>query len=632
MSASTSTFTAGIEITINGVTIRRVNYLRINQRFESHHDFEISVSPEMLAGQTNKLFNMADTFVGQRATIKLTQGRAGATAQNQVFMGGVTSVKLLKGQSQTDTYLISGLSPTMFLSAGRKTCSFENKTLSDIVTICCGTSGVSKSPAHTAPIPYVTQYEEDKFHFLQRLAERYGEWFYYDGETIIFGKNARTAKPAIQLVNGSNLFDMEYGLRVVPLRFKTSYFSYEEFQRFSADSNDQQVSGLHSFSQMAMGHANEIFIDDTLNTVEFQDFVSEAELGKSVKLKKSEQTNKLAVLNGRTPEMELKIGNLIHVKELVNNPGPDEIDYGTFVVSRVGHSIDSFGVYQAVFEAIPQDVNYPPADYRIVAPKAQPQLAVVRDTADPLELGRVRVQFWWQGPAAEEEGKTPWIRVSSAMTGASKSYFIPEVNDTVMVDFEYGNPDLPYVAGSLYAKDDGPRKPGSELFRSDNHIKGIITRGGNHIIIDDEDGKEKISIFNKENKNKIELSLDGGPHMNIHSDGTINMSATNINIKASEELKMEGKNLVGIDSDSMILVKSKDNTEIRSTSITYLHSDDKCLIHGSRVGIVADSEIKVECVSIEVAAEATAAIKANAQLSLEGSGMAELKGGMVMIN
>lgn len=632
MPPPTSTFTSSLEITVNGVTIRRVNYLRINQRFESHHSFEISVSPSMLSSQGESLRSMADTMVGERISINLSQSREGHPTQNNLFVGVVMAVRLIKGQSQTSGYLITGSGLTSFLSVGPNTRSFTEKTLSDIVIIPNGWGMVS--PAFTAPIPYVTQYEEDRFHFYQRLADRYGEWFYYNGEKIIFGKSARPSAPTIRLSHSHNLFDMEYGLRITPVNWKASYFNYEAFNRFDAESSAEQVSGLSSLAQMMLDKSSQTFTDDSLNEINYTAFDTESDLKNAVKVEKSERANRLAIMSGRTPEMELKIGNLVAVVEPIYENGAVSRteDYGTFVVTALNHYIDSSSTYQAHFEGIPQDTDMPPVNYFVNARRATPQLGIVHDTADPLELGRVKVQLWWQGIRAVSEEITPWIRVSNAMTGRSKSYFIPEVDDTVMIDFEYGNPDLPYVAGSLYANDSGHRKPGAELFRADNHIKGIITRGGNHIIIDDTDGKEKIQIFNKENKNKIELSLDGSPHIDVHSNGTINMTAEYINIKASKELIMEGNDLVGIGSDKLIDVYSKDIVEVASINKTDLHSDSEITVNGMKVEVKADTDVKIEGLNIEAEAQVNAKVKANVQLSLEASAMTELKGGIVMIN
>lgn len=629
--ALTNTFTASTEITINGETIRRVNHVRIGQRFESHHDFEISVSPDMLSNRAIKLKELADKFVGKTAAITLRQGRLGATEQTQIFSGIVTSVRLVKGQSQSSVYLISGLSPTIQLAAGVTTRSFTEKTLADIVGQVLNPFSFpsSLSPANSTPIPYITQYEEDNFHFLQRLAEEFGEWMFYDGRSLIFGKSVRETSPTVALTHGSNLFDMEYSLRVTPLNFKAGDFNHETAEVLDADSKSEQVDGLSSFSKMTLDRSNEVFTDELIS-IDFTNNADLSSLKKAIKLKKSEQANKLAVFTGRSPEMEMKIGGLVTITEpvFIDGTRTDTIDYGTFVVTRLNHFVDARGVYQANFEAIPQETDFAPVDYRIVSPSTKPQLAVVKDTKDPLKLGRVKVKFRWQ-PKGDT---TPFIRVSSMMTSQSKSYFIPEEGDFVMVDFEHGNPDLPFVSGSTYINDDRS-SPGDELFKPDNHIKGIITRGGNHIIIDDTEGKEKIAIYNKEKKNKIELSLDG-THITIKSEGDINlqaggdikMKAKNIDIKAEDDFKLKaGKNANIITESNDILLSSGNAIIEEATGSFSMDAGTDLGARGVNLNIDASANLKMK-------GKATASLKSDAMVEVQGSATAILKGGMVMIN
>ena len=285
MPPPTNTFTSSLEIAVNGITIRRVNFLRINQRFETHHGFEISVSPAMLGQQAEDLRSLADTVVGKRISINLSQSRPGQQAQNNLFVGVVMAVRLIKGQSQTSGYLITGSSLSNFLSMAPSTRSFADKTLADIVSFPDGWG--TCSPVFTSPIPYVTQYEEDRFHFYQRLADRYGEWFYYNGEKLIFGKSARPAAATIELIQGGNLFDMEYGLRITPVKWKASYFNYEAFQRFDADSSSEQVSGLSSLAQLMLDRSNATFEDTSINDIGYNDFASAADLNNAIKVEKS---------------------------------------------------------------------------------------------------------------------------------------------------------------------------------------------------------------------------------------------------------------------------------------------------------------------------------------------------------
>lgn len=99
------------------------------------------------------------------------------------------------------------------------------------------------------------------------------------------------------------------------------------------------------------------------------------------------------------------------------------------------------------------EVAIPPALPDIVIRESQPQLAFVADNFDPEKLGRVRVKFAWQPIAdgnANKEDASPWIRVSLPFaTDGAGVKFRPEKGDEVMVSFEEGNVERPYVTGFL---------------------------------------------------------------------------------------------------------------------------------------------------------------------------------------
>ena len=66
---------------------------------------------------------------------------------------------------------------------------------------------------------------------------------------------------------------------------------------------------------------------------------------------------------------------------------------------------------------------------------------------DPAALGRVQVQI----DAIDSLDLSPWARIATPMTGVlSGTYFIPSVGDEVLVAFEHGDPNAPYIIGSLW--------------------------------------------------------------------------------------------------------------------------------------------------------------------------------------
>ena len=341
--SSTSTYTTKPIINIVSdtatTTLERssINYVQLSQPFESHHTFEVNYSSSLKLNDIAKFKQVADDMIGGRISIMFEHSRNNVVEQNLNFLGIVTSVKMSKGQSNSLSFLISGTSATSLLSVGRNTCSFTDMTLADIVNkVLSSNSKLDKkvAPVYTSPIPYVTQYEEDNFHFLQRLAENYGEWMFYNGEELIFGKPSRS-NPPVALAYGVNLFDMDYRLRTVPMNMKVQYYNYEESKLYIAPASAEAVSGLQIYDKMMYDKSEKLFTDELVE-LGFQDYKSESDLKRMVKLKKGERSNSLAVLSGSTPEMEIKVGGLIKVKEDIyavtdskqGSTRQDTIDYG----------------------------------------------------------------------------------------------------------------------------------------------------------------------------------------------------------------------------------------------------------------------------------------------------------------
>ena len=124
------------------------------------------------------------------------------------------------------------------------------------------------------------------------------------------------------------------------------------------------------------------------------------------------------------------------------------------------------------------------------------------------------------------------------------AFFLPEVNDEVLVAFEHGDINMPYVIGSLWNGVDKPPETNSD---GKNNIRMIKSRSGHIIRLNDKDGEEKIEIIDKSEKNSIEISTKDNK-ISIKSDKDIEISAPNgkltieakdIEIKSSASTKVE---------------------------------------------------------------------------------------------
>ena len=158
--------------------------------------------------------------------------------------------------------------------------------------------------------------------------------------------------------------------------------------------------------------------------------------------------------------------------------------------------------------------------------------ALVTDLADPDGQGRVRLQLPWSG---DEEGRRyeVWARVATLMAGANRgSWFIPDVDDEVLVCFEAGDTRRPYVIGALWNGQDTP--PESMDGGGENNLKVLRSRNGVKVTLDDSSGQERMvletpggqRILLKDGPGSIELQDSNGNSITLDTAGiTVNASA-----------------------------------------------------------------------------------------------------------
>lgn len=158
--------------------------------------------------------------------------------------------------------------------------------------------------------------------------------------------------------------------------------------------------------------------------------------------------------------------------------------------------------------------------------------ALVTDINDDDGQGRVRIRLPWS-PDGDGNSYEAWARLATMMAGANRgSWFIPDVDDEVLVAFMAGNPRHPLVIGSMWNGQDAP--PESMDSAGNNYRKVLRSRNGVKLTLDDSDGSESMKletpggqeVLLKDGPGAVEIKDSNGNSVKLESSGiTINASA-----------------------------------------------------------------------------------------------------------
>lgn len=571
--------------------------LKLSQSFNAHHTFTAIVDYEEMDEKWMESPGKIIQLIGQDTQIEMKH-RDGSGLN--LFSGIVTNVSFIGRHGQQNYIQIIGCSPTIRLDGTKTMDSFMDKTLSSIVSEAVANSGnggnVVPSPAFSGQIDYACQYEETVFEFLNRLSWIYGEWFFYDGTTCYFGKPGGGDSDIVTYDSEMTEFSFSANMRPVKMtRYHYLVHDDKEIQKNAPN----QVPGIVGYHTVALGQSSSVYTSDVDLPVEGV-VKNLKELEDLSKAEKTRMVGDMLVMSGKSQTSKIKIGKEV-LFMLPKNMEVTKKEIGSFLITEVTHIYNQKGEYENVFTGIPSEMENIPMS-PVAMPKAFPQIATINSNEDEQQLGRVKVEFQWQ---KTKNKTTNWIRVKTPDAGKSGVVpknrgfvFIPEKDDIVMIDFEYGDPNRPYVSGSIFSE---KVSIGGGV---DNNIKTIITRSGHTLKFDDTKGKEKIQLYDiKGNIVEIDTVADT---INISANSTINLTAVNINLMA--------KNAITETAGVTFIASAGATSTITGGVSTFINAGKEAAIKAGKT------------LSTNAGKDTLIATGMNSQMKLDNKGNASLKG------
>lgn len=218
-------------------------------------------------------------------------------------------------------------------------------------------------------------------------------------------------------------------------------------------------------------------------------------------------------------------------------------------------------------------------------------VGIVTDNEDPKDLGRVKLRFPWR----DADDESYWARIAVPMAGDEYgSYFLPEVDDEVLVAFENGDIHKPYVVGSLWNgtqrpphTNDGENEDREIRSRSGHRLafgdsdEGTITietSAGHEIHIDDSDD----TIVVRDDSGKNEICLDGSKdRISIEAADEIDLSAKTIRLDADKDVTVDAGTSVDVSSRNAIDLSATGQLDIGSNGVMRLNATGPLSVKGA---------------------------------------------------
>ncbi|MEV4995689.1 VgrG-related protein [Streptomyces niveus] len=230
----------------------------------------------------------------------------------------------------------------------------------------------------------------------------------------------------------------------------------------------------------------------------------------------------------------------------------------------------------------------------------------VTDTQDPEGSGRVKVRFPW----LSDEYASDWARTAqSGGTGGGEA-FIPEVGDEVLVGFEHGHLDRPYVLAGLYNGKDRPGGGGGGGGGGDAAGPGAGGGGSGGDLVDPTSGAVNRRAFASKSGNQLELleAANGPQGVRLRTgDGKLTIALDRT------------ETAIVVNSDGSVTIEAKERVAIKAAGGVALDAGRGALeLTGDSVTLTSRSGVAVD--------------GGNGKVELSSGGSVEVRGGQVTVD
>lgn len=547
-----------------------------------------------------KLVDDATFDIGKPIEIEMTPPGAFGTDKGTVFKGEIVALEPDFSAHGTHMFVLRAYDKAHRLFLVQRTQTYENMKDEAIVQKIAGELGLASSTDTTAkPYKYVLQYNQTDMEFLSERARRIGYLLYVQDSTLYF-KKPKTTGTIQELTLGSELrsFRPRISAAQQPKEFVTRGWDPIKKTLIQGKVATNDISWVSNGEGSGGGKLAERAF--RLKGTHFD-----------VESRVIDDSNAatLAAADANMRESDFIEGDgvtylapTIQAGVMLNLKGLGKRFSGKYFVTSATHYFNAEGgdthftvrgrYPYTITDLIRSEKRSGRGGRRIdgVVP------AVVTNLNDPEYLLRVRVKFPWMPPTSNgSEIESAWAKIASPDAGKERGWaFQPEVNDEVLVAFEHGDVDRPYVVGRLWnSKDKPPEQQQSLVANGKVERRVIYSRSKHKIVLDDTQGRAQITV--EDSKGNYLLIDTQNDSITVKATRDITLDAgANVTIKARQNITLEA------------------GMGIKGTAKT-------------NIDLTANAAYNLEAMTVAIKAKAAASLEANGTLNLKSVGAANLQ-------
>jgi type VI secretion system secreted protein VgrG len=442
---------------------------------------------------------------------------------------------------------------------------------------------------------YVVQYRETDFHFVSRLMEQEGIYYFFehaDGRhTMVLADSPSAHGPAP-------------GCETIPFAPPDAHrdATTQYVHRWRSQTEIETAQFAHADYEFRMPRARlyarreapDLDAADSLEVYDYPgNFTTSADAARYADLRLAQIRAGAEVSTGETNDRGLRVGSTF---TLTDHPRDDE-NKEYLVVSAQwrlrGHEIRSRGeaeedTFASEFGVIAAKTTFRTA---VGTPKPVvqgPQTAMVVGPAGQEiwtdEYGRIKVQFHWDRLGQRDENSSCFVRVAQSWAGGGwGAQFIPRIGQEVVVDFLEGDPDRPIVTGSVYNAANMPAfslpENATQSGIRTRSSKGGVIPNANEIRFEDRKGGEELYLQAEKDMNTL-----------VKNDQTLNVGANRaVTVVQNQSLTVGMNDMASVRMNRSVSVMLDQTVAVGANSVEAIGGSLRTTVGAERVETIGSS-------------------------------------------